>query len=121
MVAGFFVLFNSPGSPEFARLSITSAIIISLATAGFFLFLVTKALKAQQNPPVTGLEGLVGQLGLVKSELRETSEDDKDYQGTILVKGELWKAISDEHIARDEQVVVKSVDRFTLRVKKTGP
>ncbi len=121
MVAGFFVLFNSPGSPEFARLSITSAIIISLATAGFFLFLVTKALKAQQNPPVTGLEGLVGQLGLVKSELRETSEDDKDYQGTILVKGELWKAISDEHIARDEQVVVKSVDRFTLRVKKTAP
>jgi membrane-bound serine protease (ClpP class) len=121
MVAGFFVLFNSPGSPEFARLSITSAIIISLVTAGFFLFLVTKALKAQQNPPVTGIEGLVGQLGLVKSELRETSEDNKVYQGTVQVKGELWKAISDEQVARDEQVVVKSVDGFTLRVKKTGP
>jgi membrane-bound serine protease (ClpP class) len=121
MVAGFFVLFNSPGSPEFARLSITSAIIITLFTAGFFLFLVTKALKAQQKTPVTGIEGLVGQLGPVRSELRETSEDDKVYQGTVLIKGELWKAISDEHIARDEQVVVKSVDRFTLRVKKTGP
>ena len=70
---------------------------------------------------MTGIEGLVGQLGPVRSELRETSEDDNVYQGTVLVKGELWKAISDEHIARDEQVVVKSVDSFTLRVKKTGP
>jgi membrane-bound serine protease (ClpP class) len=120
MIAGFVVLFNSPGSPEFARLSITSALVISILTAAFFLFLVAKALMAQQEPPVTGAEGLVGQHGPVKSELRATSYDDSVYKGVVLVNGELWKAIASEDIATGEQVVVKSVDGFTLRVKRVS-
>lgn len=117
-LAGLLVLFNSPGTPDFARISITSAIGITIFTAAFFVFLVTKALQAQRRQPITGTEGLVGMVGLVRTDLITADADSDSAQGTILVNGEIWRALSDEEIARGEQVVVKGVDGFTLRVKK---
>jgi membrane protein implicated in regulation of membrane protease activity len=32
--------------------------------------------------------------------------------------GELWQATADEALTRDERVVVKSMEGFTLRVKR---
>lgn len=115
---GLLVLFNSPGTPDFARISITSAIGITIFTAAFFIFLVTKALQAQRRQPITGTEGLVGMVGLVRTDLTAAGTDPEFTQGTVLVNGEIWRAISDEDIARGEQVVVKGVNGFTLRVKK---
>jgi membrane protein implicated in regulation of membrane protease activity len=62
------------------------------------------------------VESFVGQVGPVRSDLKATNED--EYQGTVLVNGELWRATSEESIEKDEQVVVKGIDGFTLRVKK---
>jgi membrane-bound serine protease (ClpP class) len=118
LFAGLLVMFNSPGSPEFARISIVGAVFISLLTASFFLFIVTKALRAQQKQPVTGVEGLLGQVGPVKADIKATTDDASVYQGTVFVNGTLWKAISEEGINRGEQVMVKQVDGFTLHVKK---
>jgi membrane-bound serine protease (ClpP class) len=118
LFAGLLVLFNSPGSPGFARISIPGAVIISGLTAGFFLFIVAKALKAQQRQPTTGIEGLLEQIGRVKKEFVATKEDASLYRGVVFVNGELWKASSDEAISRGEQVIVKRVDGLTLQVKK---
>jgi len=38
----------------------------------------------------------------------------------VFVKGELWRAISDEAIDRGDSVVIKGVDGVTLRVKRIG-
>ncbi len=118
LFAGLLVMFNSPGTPDFARISIPGAIMISFVTASFFLFLVAKALRAQQSQPTTGAEGLLGQVGPVKKDLRASVDDAAVFQGTVSVKGELWNATSDEAIDRGEEVIVKQVDGFTLRVKK---
>jgi membrane-bound serine protease (ClpP class) len=116
LLAGLLVLFNSPGSPEFARISIASAATISFFTAAFFLFIVTKALQAQRREPSVGMESFVGQVGPVRSDLKATNDD--GYQGTVLVNGELWRATSEESIDKGEHVIVKGIDGFTLRVKK---
>jgi len=118
LFAGLLVMFNSPGTPDFARISIPGAIMISFVTASFFLFLVAKALRAQKSQPATGAEGLLGQLGPVKKDIRASSDDAAVFQGTISVRGELWNATADEAIDRGEEVIVKQVDGFTLHVKK---
>jgi membrane-bound serine protease (ClpP class) len=117
-LVGLLVLFNSPGTPDFARISITSAIGITIFTAAFFIFLVAKAVQAQRRQPLTGTEGLVGMVGPVRADLTVTGTDPEFTEGTVLVNGEIWRAISNEEIGSGEQVVVKSVDGFTLRVKK---
>ncbi|MCI0399250.1 MAG: nodulation protein NfeD [Chloroflexi bacterium] len=118
MLAGLLILFNSPGTPEFARISIPAAVAISLATAGFFVFLVTMALRARQRPPITGAERMIGLIGQVRSPLEAGDSASKPYSGMVLVNGELWRATADEPVAKGEKVVVKSLDGFTLRVKR---
>jgi len=118
LFAGLLVMFNSPGTPDFARISIPGAIMISFVTASFFLFLVAKALRAQKSQPATGAEGLLGQLGPVKKDIQASADDATVFQGTISVRGELWNATADEAIDRGEEVIVKQVDGFTLHVKK---
>lgn len=118
LLAGLLVLFNSPGTPDFARISLPGAIGITMFTSGFFIFLLVKVWQAQRSQPVTGAEGLIGQIGPVRSDLASIGDDDGSFQGTILINGELWRAMSDEEINQGEHVVVKAMDGFTLKVKK---
>jgi membrane-bound serine protease (ClpP class) len=117
LLAGLLVLFNSPGTPEFARISISGAVTVSLFTAVFFIFIVTMALRAQGAQPATGSEGLVGQHGPVRTALTAAGEDGP-IGGMVLVAGELWKAKSDEVIEKGTEVEVTAVDGFTLHVKR---
>ncbi|MDT7876150.1 MAG: NfeD family protein [Sulfolobaceae archaeon] len=39
-------------------------------------------------------------------------------EGYVIVEGEYWKAISDEYIAKDEEIIVVGMDNFKLIVKK---
>ena len=118
MLAGLLVLFNSPDTPEYARISIAGAVTISVLTAIFFLFIVYKAIRGQQSQPISGKEGLVGQSGPVRRAL--TSPRDKlPYTGQVLVSGQLWRAIADEPIDKDELVVVTAVTGITLHVEKS--
>jgi membrane-bound serine protease (ClpP class) len=118
LLAGLLVLFNSQGTPQFARISIGGAAGITLFSASFFIFVITKALQAQRGRPVTGKEGLIGQVGPVKIDFATRTAGDSIYTGTILVMGEIWRATSKEAISKDEQIVVEDVDGFTLRVKR---
>jgi membrane-bound serine protease (ClpP class) len=120
-LAGLLVLFNSPGSPQFARISIAGAIGITAFTSAFFLFVIAKALQAQTSRPLVGNEALVGMVGPVRTTLSPGRQiEDGLTQGTVLINGELWRAIADEEIDRGEQVIVKSVDGLNLRVKRVS-
>jgi membrane-bound serine protease (ClpP class) len=118
LLAGLLVLFNSPGTPEFARISVPAAVGISAITAAFFVFLVTMALRSHRSQPVTGTEAMLGQVGVAREEFEPARPDSDDYSGNVLVMGELWRARSEEQIGAGERVVVKAVDGFTLRVKR---
>lgn len=118
LLVGLLMLFNSPGTPEFARISVSGAVTVSLFTAGFFIFIVTMALRAQSAPPITGSEGLIGQKGPVRTALT-TSAEEGSFSGMVLVAGELWQAQADEAIEKGEVVRVTAVDGFTLHVKRS--
>jgi membrane-bound serine protease (ClpP class) len=120
MLGGLLVLFNSPGTPEFARISIAGAIPISGLTAAFYIFIVYKAIRGQQTKPITGQEGLIGQSGPVRVSLTSTTEK-PPYMGQVLVTGQLWRARADDPIEKGERVVVTAVSGLTLHVKKNQP
>ncbi len=117
LIGGLLMLFNSPGTPEFAQISIPAAIGIGAATAVFFIFIVTMALRAQSRQPSTGSEGLIGQTGMVRR-VPENDSDATPYKITALVAGELWQAEVDTIVKKGDKVVVTAVDRFTLHVRK---
>jgi membrane-bound serine protease (ClpP class) len=106
LVAGALILFNSP----LYRISLSAVVAVAVVTGLFFAFAISKAVQAQRRQAVTGREGLIGQFAVVKSPLDRT--------GTVLLKGELWEAVTlDEPIARGESVEVVAVDGFRLQVK----
>lgn len=119
LFGGLLVLFNSPSSPEFVRISIPAAVAITGGTAAVFIFVITQGLRAQQLQPATGMESMVGKTGPVRQSLA-TSGNDAVFKGRVLINGELWQAQATEAIPFDERVIVERVDGFTLYVKKAA-
>lgn len=117
LVAGLLVLFNSPGTPEFARISIAGAMGISTVTAAFFVFLVSKVVQARRTQPATGMEGMIGQIAAARADFKGNGEQNL-HTGTVLILGEIWRAESEDPVAAGDKVIVKLMDGFTLKVKK---
>lgn len=108
---GALMLFNR-ADPAF-RLSLRFIIPGVVVTAAFFLFVAGKGLRAQRLPARTGREAMVGQTALALGPIDAAG-------GTVLVEGEIWSAVCDGSIARDESVEVTAVDGLTVRVKRGG-
>ncbi len=109
LVAGALILFNSP----LYRVSLAAVVAVALATGLFFAFAIAKVVQAQKRPPVTGREGLIGQIAQARTPL--------DPNGTVFVKGELWHATAvDGSISAGEAVEIVAVDGFRLRVKRAS-
>ncbi|MCC6606117.1 MAG: nodulation protein NfeD [Anaerolineae bacterium] len=113
LIAGLLVLFNS-GTPEFVRLSIPAAIAIALFTAGFFLAIVAFAVRAQRKPPITGSQGMVGQIGTARDAF---DPDGTLYRGTIMLKGEIWQAVASQPIHFGDEVRVRQMQGMKLQVE----
>ncbi len=109
LIAGSLVLFNSPGSPDFARVSVPLVVATSIFLAAGFVLLITLALRAQRRPIAVGVESLIGQVGEVHT------------SGSVQVAGELWSAApADEGSARLEpgqKVIVAAIRGLTLLVR----
>jgi membrane-bound serine protease (ClpP class) len=111
-ILGSMILFSSP----FAQVSLQLVLAVALCTGAFFAFVVAKIVGIQRRRPTTGAEGLVGQLAVARSDLEP--------EGTVFLKGELWRAeVSEGSVRRGEQVEITEVSGFKLRVKKVtgGP
>jgi len=70
------------------------------------------ATKAHQLRTTTGMEGLVGETGIVKVALNP--------QGRVLIHGEIWNAESDITISDGEKVIVETVEGLKIKVRKVG-
>jgi len=113
-VAGALVLFNSPGTPEFQRVSVPLVVGSGLVTAAGFIFIITFAIRAQMRPVQVGIEALIGQIGRARTDI--------DLSGKIHVAGELWSAELEEGasaITSGQRVEVVGVEGLRLLVRRS--
>ena len=95
LILGSVMLFESEG--ELMAVSLSVLAPVAAATIGFFAGVAFLAGRAQLSKKQTGMEGLVGQKGVVFDQRR------------IKVMGEIWRAHGLEEMqAGDEVEVVKS-------------
>ena len=76
----------------------------------FSLGSIYLAKRAQQLATSTGIEGLLGEVGIVKETL--------SLEGRVLIHGEMWKAESDTVISVGEKVSVEAVKGLKIKVRK---
>lgn len=111
LLLGSFMLMKPGEETPYIRISTGLIIGIVAATVAFFAFALSLALYAQRRKPVSGKEGMIGERGVVKSKLSP--------EGTVLVHGELWKAVSlSGDIEEGERIEVVEVDGLLLKVKR---
>jgi membrane-bound serine protease (ClpP class) len=112
-IVGALVLFNSPGTPDFQRVSIPLVITVAVITAAVFLLIVTFALRAHRRPVAVGTEALIGRVGEVRRELSPS--------GMVHVAGELWSAElagQEPTLAEGTRVEIVAVEGMRLIVKR---
>jgi membrane-bound serine protease (ClpP class) len=111
-IVGALVLFNSPGTPSFQRVSVPLVIGVGVFMAGLFFILLTFVVRAQRRPVVVGAAAVIGKVGEVRRRLGPS--------GQVQVAGELWAAeVEDEDMAIEEgtRVEVTGVEGLRLRVR----
>ncbi|EGD50042.1 protein of unknown function DUF107 [Thermoanaerobacter ethanolicus JW 200] len=93
-------------------LTINKGVVFATAffMAAFVSFLLAAVIKAQKRKVVTGVEGLIGEIGIAVSDINPN--------GIVLVEGERWQAESKEYIAKGEKVVITAVEGLTVKVEK---
>jgi membrane-bound serine protease (ClpP class) len=109
-ILGALILFNTS---EFAyEIPLPSIIGIPLSLAVIIGLGFRKIIKTMRKKPVTGQEGMIGTIGVVKIALEP--------QGSVFVWGERWQAVSEDgqSIPAGERVEVTAMDGFRLKVKK---
>lgn len=106
MILGSMMLIDSP-LPDM-RIPLTTIILTASAVAAFFMFVVGAGVRALWSKTTTGQEGLVGEVGVVRSRLAP--------RGQIFLHGELWNAESDVPVEAGESVRVAQIEGLTLRV-----
>ena len=105
---GSMMLFQSP--VEYMRVSLSVIIPAVMVSAAFFIFAVTKTIHARLRKPTTGMEGLVGEVGIASTPIA--------LEGKVSIHGEFWNVISDQNIEKGEKVHVIGVDNLKLKVKR---
>jgi len=114
LIVGALVLFNSPATPQFQRVSVPLVIVSSLITGGIFAIALAFAIRAQRTPIRTGRAAQVGRVGVVRDEIPAFGS------GSVQVGGELWSAESAQgvSITPGSRVEVLDVSGNRLRVKE---
>ncbi len=85
-----------------------------LLVGGFFVVVASLAFRAYRVKPISGTDGLVGEVGLVQ----EAIDPEEDPEGLIFVHGEYWRARAGERLEPGDRVEVEGMDGLILRVKK---
>lgn len=109
-VLGSLFLFDTPD----AELAVDRGIIFAASLAvGTFMFIVgSLAVRAWRRPVASGMEGLQGEIGEVRTPLTP--------QGKVWVHGEYWTAQSDEEIEVGQKVQIVEIDHMILRVRRAA-
>jgi membrane-bound serine protease (ClpP class) len=110
MTLGGLLLVDGP-IPEL-RVKLWTALGVSLPLGTITIVLMAIALRARRNKVVTGVQGLIGELGVARTELAPS--------GKVFVHGELWdaRAAGDVHVG--DSVRVRAVQGFELEVESAS-
>jgi membrane-bound serine protease (ClpP class) len=111
IVAFFFgaLMLFSDAEPGF-RLPIGYIVGATLLTAGFFIFVAGAGLRAQRLPVQAGPETLLGKVVPALERIDASG-------GKVFVEGELWSAVSETPIEKDQLAEIVAVTGLTLKVK----
>jgi membrane-bound serine protease (ClpP class) len=115
LIVGALVLFNSPATPDFMRVSVPLVVVSSLITGGLFAAALALAMRAQRIPVRTGQEALIGRVGIVREAIPAIGS------GMVQVAGELWSAElaeGQEPILKGERVEVVQATGIRVRVRR---
>jgi membrane-bound serine protease (ClpP class) len=110
LVLGGLLLVDGP-IPEM-RVRLWTALAVAVPMGLITVFLMSLVLKAQRSKVTTGSEGMIGELGVVRTPFAP--------EGKVFVHGELWNAVAPGELKVGERVVVKKVNGLMLEVEKEG-
>ena len=89
-----------------------SFLLPTVMTIGALIGIIAwTAAKGARRRPVTGVEGMIGSVGIAKTDLNP--------RGQIALQGEIWEAISHTPIRQGEAAEVMSVEGLTVKVAPT--
>jgi membrane-bound serine protease (ClpP class) len=106
LTLGSIMLFEDVGVS--LRLMAPTIVLIG----GFFVIVSTLAFRAYRAKPQSGVEGLIGEVGIVQKPV--------DPEGLVFVHGEYWRATSSEKLEPGEMVAVEEVTGLLLKVRKAS-
>lgn len=109
LLLGSLMLFDVSGEVGI-RLSLSVLVPTIVLISGFFVVVAGIAFRAQVSKVMTGVQGLIGEIGVVRKRLSP--------EGKVFVHGELWNAVSDQVIEKNAKVRVVNVENLTLRVER---
>jgi membrane-bound serine protease (ClpP class) len=112
-IIGALVLFNSPGTPQFQRVSVPLVIGMGIFLGLLFFGILLIALRAQHRPIQIGSESLPGKTGTASTPIKDS--------GQVQLGSELWsaeKAPESEPIGKGDTVEVVEIRGLRLIVKK---
>ena len=112
-IIGSLVLFNSPGVPQFQRVSVPLVVGTGFAIGLFFMVILMFALRALRVPVASGVNSFVGKTGTAKSTVNGG--------GQVQLGSELWSAESadgSEKIRKGDRVEVVGIKGLRLQVRK---
>jgi membrane-bound serine protease (ClpP class) len=113
-IIGALVLFNSPGVPQFQRVSVPLVVATGFVIGLLFMVILVYALRAMKIPIRAGIESLVGRIGTARTAVEGGG-------GQVQLGSELWTAESvdaAEPIGKGDRVEVVEVKGLRLKVRK---
>jgi membrane-bound serine protease (ClpP class) len=112
-IIGALVLFNSPGTPQFQRVSVPLVVGTGIFLGLLFFAILVFALRALRGPIHAGVESYIGKTGTVRTW--------READGQVQLESELWTAeavSASEPISKGDKVEVVEVSGVRLKVRK---
>ena len=106
MTLGGLLLIKSDA--PYLQVSLSFLLPTVLTVAVMVGFVVWLAVTNSRRRPVTGMEGMIGAIGIATTDLTP--------HGQVTLHGEIWDAVSREPIKRGQEAEVRSVQGLTLTV-----
>lgn len=106
MTLGGLLLIKSDA--PFMQVSLSFLLPTVITVGALVGTVIWMAAKGGRREPVTGVEGMIGSIGIAKTDLNP--------RGQIALHGEIWEAISQTPIREGEAAEVTSVEGLTVNV-----
>lgn len=106
MTLGGLLLIKSDA--PFLQVSLSFLLPTVMTIGGMIGIIAWTAVKGGRGKPITGAEGMIGSIGIAKTDLNP--------RGQITLQGEIWEAVSQTPIRQGEAAEVMSIEGLTVKV-----